>query len=135
MSEEKQAIKTSEELKTCPFCGGEAEISTTYDTEWIECAVCHARSPVLVGDYYDEGFMDGRYAAQMWNTREAAPKWVPCSERLPEKEEYVLLSLVNLDIVIGFRANTEDYWYYGGQYLTHNNVIAWMPLPEPYKLK
>ena len=67
-------------------------------------------------------------------TVEATQKWVPCSERLPEKEEYVLLSLVNLDIVIGFRANAKDYWYYGGQYLTHNNVIAWMPLPEPYKI-
>ena len=36
--------------------------------------------------------MDGRYTAQMWNTREAAPKWIPCSERLPEENEAVMAS-------------------------------------------
>lgn len=59
-------------------------------------------------------------------------EWIPCSERLPEIEEYILMSFRNLDVAIGFRSNTENYWYYGGQYLTHDSVVAWMPLPEPY---
>ena len=66
---------------------------------------------------------------------EAQPKvneWIPVSERLPAIEDYILMSLKNLDVAIGFRSNTEDYWYYGGQYLSYDSVVAWMPLPTPF---
>lgn len=62
--------------------------------------------------------------------------WIPCSERLPEIHVDVILSLRSLDIVVGFRAETEPYFYChcaDGCYVDPQNVIAWMPLPEPYK--
>ena len=60
--------------------------------------------------------------------------WIPCSERLPEEEADVLLSLRSLDVYTGFRANAEGCFYiYGDGYVGYENVIAWMPLPEPYK--
>ena len=61
-------------------------------------------------------------------------KWIPCSERLPEKEADVLLSLRNLDVYTGFRANTEGCFYTDGEgYVEFENVLAWQPLPEAYK--
>ena len=60
--------------------------------------------------------------------------WIPCSVRLPEEEADVLLSLRSLDFYTGFRANAEGCFYiYGDGYVEYENVIAWMPLPEPYK--
>lgn len=81
-------------------------------------------------------------------------KWIPVSERLPEKEGCYFVTRrfavehIQVDIR-GFTKNLYhivDYeltdrkdmsgWYeydseYG--YLEDENVIAWMPLPEPYK--
>ena len=60
--------------------------------------------------------------------------WIPCSEQLPEEEADVLLSLRSLDVYTGFRANAEGCFYIDGDgYVEYENVIAWMPLPEPYK--
>lgn len=60
--------------------------------------------------------------------------WIPCSERLPDVEADVLLSLRSLDICTGFRANTDGCFYIDGDtYVEYENVIAWQKLPEPYK--
>ena len=60
--------------------------------------------------------------------------WIPCSERLPEVEADVLLSLRSLDVYCGFRANTEGCFYIEGMgYVQNKNIIAWQPLPQPYK--
>lgn len=59
--------------------------------------------------------------------------WIPCSERLPEIEQTVLLSLRSLDVSVGFRANTDGYFYTEGEgYVLYENVLAWQPLPEAY---
>ena len=79
-----------------------------------------------------------------------AQKWIPCEERLPEKREKVLKKDDDLEYDIGYwdyrSIYSEDIygreydtgadivaWY--GLYFWHKqyNVIAWMPLPEPYK--
>ena len=57
--------------------------------------------------------------------------WIPCSERLPEDGDKVLCMTKtkkgNLNHVVG-------YHYSGGWACGMNrNVIAWMPLPEPYE--
>jgi hypothetical protein len=51
--------------------------------------------------------------------------WIPCSERLPETGSHVLVFLK--DGYIG----TDDYFSYGFDDFK-DDVIAWMPLPEPY---
>lgn len=57
-------------------------------------------------------------------------KWIPISERLPEDERYVLVTTVS-------GATTDaKYWHKEGLWvrdLAIMSVIAWMPLPEPYK--
>ena len=89
----------------------------------------------------------------MIESEPSAQQWIPCSERLPEEDgEY----LCQIDVhgravmeVIGFSNNlykVDEYdffdckgkkGFYGydsemGYYET-SGVIAWMPLPEPYK--
>lgn len=59
--------------------------------------------------------------------------WIPCKDRLPEIEQTVLLSLRSLDVCVGFRANTEGYFYSEGEgYALYENVLAWRVPPEPY---
>ena len=57
-------------------------------------------------------------------------RWIPCSERLPEDEgDYLVtfkLSFMNFIEVCTFN---KAGWNKGG----YDEVIAWMPLPEPYR--
>jgi hypothetical protein len=52
-------------------------------------------------------------------------KWIPCSERLPEAGVSVIVTSKGGYVYTSNIAHGE--WEYGG------NVIAWMPLPEPWK--
>ena len=81
------------------------------------------------------------------------PKWIPCSERLPEEDyctargiqhsESVLVTIVHHanddDVFVDMACTVDGKWQ-----LTHPidddpdipkwcEVIAWMPLPEPYR--
>ena len=59
--------------------------------------------------------------------------WIPCSERLPEPNEMVLIS-VNGEVDADWIA--VDNTGYGCWYRTMRCAIdidAWMPLPEPYQ--
>lgn len=61
-------------------------------------------------------------------------KWIPVSERLPEDEKEVLCFLESEEMAVLFlRNNWGQYeWVDGGFATGSYNVIAWMPLPEPY---
>lgn len=64
--------------------------------------------------------------------------WIPCSERLPEDCVMCLVTLDNGDVCLGVYRNDDGEWLSRmsqGQiwYTSSNNIIAWMPLPEPYK--
>ena len=62
-------------------------------------------------------------------------KWIPVSERLPEEEQDVLICNEKGDIEISSGSKStevDDFiWYTSGW--KFGKVIAWMPLPEPYK--
>lgn len=61
--------------------------------------------------------------------------WIPCSERLPDIEVDVLLTLRSLDIYTGFRATIDGYFYVDyihGKYVPFDDIVAWKPLPKPY---
>ena len=84
---------------------------------------------------YEKGYEDG------FN----ADKWIPCSERLPENDDYVLCwyeyKIMN-GTRVGEMAQTYGIGYYFKRF--HNwygdvnngvnyRVIAWQPLPAPYQ--
>lgn len=58
-------------------------------------------------------------------------QWIPCSERLPED---------NTDVIVCFYSGTVTemrYWgngiFQGIYEYTTKVIVAWMPLPKPYK--
>lgn len=60
-----------------------------------------------------------------------AQQWIPCSERLPEKDGKYLVTHRKF-------GKLEATWniFYGGDHaswLWNDEIIAWMPLPEPWK--
>lgn len=68
-------------------------------------------------------------------------RWIPCSERLPKYNTPILLALKQIGkertIVIGERRTRKSGWYFVdiAAYDTEHEVIAWMPLPQPYTVE
>ena len=68
---------------------------------------------------------------------EKTEKWIPCSERLPEEKQVVLISNGKGHVRCGqyqglaFRDSNPTQWWWKNT--TIETVMAWMPLPEPYK--
>ena len=67
-------------------------------------------------------------------------QWIPISERLPEEEEYILLSFANytgLGVGRYEKDGENDNFYPGDEeeaYASYGLIVnAWMPLPKPYK--
>lgn len=69
--------------------------------------------------------------------------WIPCSERLPDKDGEYLVTHENGYVRIVGYSTTQTIRYPKGFYvltddgkiafrITQNLVIAWMPLPKPY---
>ena len=62
------------------------------------------------------------------------PHWIPCSERLPEKNGIYFVSYEDADTWL-------LEWFNGKWFVYPSNpareetetITAWMPLPEPYK--
>lgn len=65
--------------------------------------------------------------------------WIPCSERLPNESDYYLVTIINPFgekevCVIWFAYKADYYGVSEWRELTDDDtVLAWMPLPEPWK--
>ena len=68
-------------------------------------------------------------------------QWIPCSKRLPEDvslgEEYptVIYCTDSGEVDAGWYEVCTKKWWQLGQDAEIYDVIAWMPLPEPYRGK
>lgn len=57
------------------------------------------------------------------------PRWIPVSERLPDKDGLYLVSVKNDHL----RRYSKTCWYSDNNWFARQDVVAWMSLPEPYK--
>ena len=70
------------------------------------------------------------------------PEWIPCSERLPEEDGQYLITVKYKHVNDSYEDIYAEHgeWYDGrwdmfcfGHCGKVEDIIAWMPLPEPYK--
>ena len=62
----------------------------------------------------------------------AVPKWIPVTERLPEKRTWVLCWCVSDSQEVLRWENNE--WYHDPKHVYFSDFVThWMPLPEPPK--
>ena len=60
--------------------------------------------------------------------------WIPVSERLPKVGEDVLFSIDTMYVSEGCLRDDGDWWQFRWNSVQPKKyVIAWMPLPEPYR--
>lgn len=57
-------------------------------------------------------------------------RWIPCSERKPKQQQQVIITDEG-DVLTGYINSLNEWMDFHGNRL--KGVIAWMPLPEPYK--
>ena len=63
-----------------------------------------------------------------------AGMWIPCSEKMPDYADRVLVAVREADIdYVGVAIDRRDQHGDGTHWKTYRDVVAWMPLPEPYK--
>lgn len=100
-------------------------------------------------DRYNDGLMAAigivrEYIDKMCKIDEAEGKadqsWIPCSERFPDGDRYILVSFENstLPDIARYERDDEGGTFYPGDdeksYSSYGFFVnAWMPLPEPYR--
>ena len=88
----------------------------------------------IVDDVYEE-------IVEQLPSVQPEPHWIPCSERLPDKMGDYLVTLWDdrgtwVEIVLWnetFGGRWQAVLYNDVDYSDISNVIAWLPLPEPYQ--
>lgn len=81
---------------------------------------------------YDDGYKQGRYD-EMVETEMSLPKWIPCSERLPENDAEVFIYLFDWQTPY-IAWVTDNCWFTEDfQVEKEDYPKAWMPLPKPFK--
>ena len=96
-------------------------------------------SPCL-DDEYDDFFHRGLERASRL-VKEVAEEynggWIACSERLPEDDAICIVSVEypNNETVVdyGWFDRKSVCWFVGMQEFRTSNILAWQPLPEPFK--
>ena len=80
-------------------------------------------------EQYDKGYADG-FGDGYGDGKSVVNQWIPVSERLPEKQMDVIVTVSFDDSIFTDSDEWRNEFCAYGKY-----VVAWMPLPEPWKGK
>ena len=61
------------------------------------------------------------------------PQWIPIAERLPKDGTWNIFTDGKNISVERYKADAIDHFFPNGRWFQLEDVIAWMPLPEPYR--
>ena len=92
----------------CNLCGEEKR------NNGVMCGACNLDS--FVREYDDIP------------SAEPERRWIPVTEALPEERKNVLVTTIDGDIKVSYRSDVTYWWNIG-----RGRVVAWMPLPEPWR--
>ena len=103
-----------------------------YDTGYAKLIYDAADAIEDLQEKLDDARMDASEWAESLEYMSAAKvkleeqtRWIPVTERLPEKNgEY---------LITGRQGAVNKRLYYDGYWYGNWSVLAWMPLPEPYE--
>jgi hypothetical protein len=81
---------------------------------------------------YDEGKTD------ILDEQPKVGLWIPCSERMPPIDKKVLVTVdIQGDLAIDIADHSYGLWFFADEYYSYTEkdfkVLAWQPLPEPYR--
>ena len=89
----------------------------------------------MMGIGYNHAVSDN--IAILKNLPAAEPKWIPVTERLPDKMGTYLVTLDYKEYGTGVMTGVMSLWFHneeiGWDSRVADEVTAWMPLPEPWK--
>lgn len=78
-----------------------------------------------------KGYDDGQKMMDRINALPSADaEWIPVSERLPEIDGWYLVTVQGYETVTDVAPFNDELWK---GLAGHQEVIAWMPLPKPYR--
>ena len=140
-------------LKEVCECAGKREFDK-YEHRYYTLYTMNQAKKIfkLIKQYADnleevESYLEKKYPKMFENAIKDAPtieerKWIPCSERLPENGRQVLVFARSVHFALAkYDEMREADGKYKKQWVTFDawkpfytikEVIAWMPLPEPY---
>lgn len=75
----------------------------------------------------------GEYEEMTKSLNEDVRTWIPVTERLPEKRLAVLVWCPEYKNIYCAYLDREQWWIFGTYTKLDFEVVAWQPLPEPYK--
>ena len=91
------------------------------------------------GDWYVEEGTESGFIGTLKNllatepTVQPEPQWIPISDRLPRDGTWNIFTDGKNISVERYKADAIDHFLPNGRWFQLEDVIAWMPLPEPYK--
>ena len=94
-----------------------SEVGVTVDKEELLKALKYDR------EQYEKGYQDGLNAN----------RWIPCSERLPEKYGDYLCCDDYGEVIFGYPCKTKEGFIVETENDIMYDCVAWMPSPAPYK--
>lgn len=94
-----------------------------FPTEWVN------EEQSKIHSYYANKLTEILKLTEQYNNG-----WIPCSERLPEENYAVLVWCPERKNIYCAYLEEGQWWIFGAYFeKVKLEVIAWMPLPEPFK--